>query len=177
MTCFYTILLIHYYQSFCYWLICLLTQPGEDEHSTWQVLSHLWLPGWSIILDHHQVIRYLPPECWVITPCEAQPGLLVCWVEYLIFYPSVRTARFEVTRWTFYLTMSYFLPVSYLLVQCILIILPKNIKLHTFLRVYIQQAYQHWLHVKCGTGIRMGSRQDVHNTHLQRRSVWTQHTV
>ncbi len=42
----------------------------------------------------------------------------------------------------FYLTMSYFLPVSYLLVQGILIILPENVKLHMFLRVYAQQVYQ-----------------------------------
>ncbi len=46
--------------------------------------------------------------------------------------------------------MSYFLPVSYLLVQCILIILPENIKLHAFLRVYTQQAY----HPVC-TGLRI----------------------
>ncbi len=37
--------------------------------------------------------------------------------------------------------MCYFLSVSYLLVQYNPVILPKNVNLHTFLKVYAWQAY------------------------------------
>ncbi len=119
---------------FYYWLICFLTQPGEDKHSTWQTLSHPRLPGRSIVLDHHQAIGQLPPECRVITLYESQIWNLGLWGRILIFYSSIGSACFEVTRWTSFFTMCYFLAVSYWLVQCNTVVLPGNVKLHAFLK-------------------------------------------
>ncbi len=65
----------------------------------------------------------------MITPCKSQPGS-ICQVEYPIFYLSVRITCLKLSGEPFCLTMCYFLLVSYLLVQCIQYILPKNINLH-----------------------------------------------
>ncbi len=54
------------------------------------------------LIDHtRSIARWsdkLPPGCWVITLYESQPGPSVYWIEYLIFYSSVRTAHFKVTQ-------------------------------------------------------------------------------
>ncbi len=61
-------------------------------------------------------------------------GFSVYRVEYPGFFPSVGSACFEVTRWTSFFTMCYFLSVSYWLVPCNTVVLPGNVKLHVFLK-------------------------------------------